>query len=45
MFIAFLLSRIRAYWRFRASIRELSHLSDRELDDIGISRYEIDTAV
>lgn len=44
MFVAFLLSRIYAFRRYRASVRELSHFSDRELDDLGISRHEIDTA-
>ena len=43
MFVAFLLSRIHAFQRYRASVRELSRFSDRELDDLGISRYEIDT--
>ncbi|WP_084731865.1 DUF1127 domain-containing protein [Microvirga vignae] len=44
MFVAFLLCRIRTYRRYRASARELSRFSDRELVDLGISRYEIDTA-
>jgi uncharacterized protein YjiS (DUF1127 family) len=44
MFVAFLLSRIRAYQRYRQTIRELMQFSDRELEDLGISRYEIDTA-
>ena len=43
MFVAFLLSRIRAYQRYRQTIRELMQFSDRELEDLGISRYEIDT--
>lgn len=42
MFVAFLLSRIYVFLRYRASVRELSHFSDRELDDLDISRYEID---
>jgi uncharacterized protein YjiS (DUF1127 family) len=44
MFVALLLSRIRAYQRYRQTIRELMQFSDRELEDLGISRYEIDTA-
>jgi uncharacterized protein YjiS (DUF1127 family) len=44
MLVAFLLSRIHAYQQYRASVRDLSHFSDRELEDLGISRYEIDTA-
>ena len=45
MLVAFVLSRIHAFQRYRASVRELSRFSDRELNDLGISRYEIDTAV
>ena len=44
MFVAFVLSKIRAYQRYRQTIRELMQFSDRELEDLGISRYEIDTA-
>jgi uncharacterized protein YjiS (DUF1127 family) len=44
MLVAFVLSRIYAFQWYRKSVRELSHFSDRELDDLGISRYEIDTA-
>ena len=44
MFVAFVLSRISAYRRSRSSVRELSHFSERELEDLGIYRYEIDTA-
>ena len=44
MFVAFVLSRIHAFQRYRSSARELSHFSDRELDDLGISRYKIDTS-
>jgi uncharacterized protein YjiS (DUF1127 family) len=42
MFAAIILSKIRAYQRYRQSIRELTQFSDRELEDLGISRYEID---
>ena len=42
MFVSFLLSRIKAYFRYRETLRELSFLSDRELSDLGISRWEID---
>ncbi len=41
MFVAFILTRIRAYWRHHEAVRELSHLSDRELEDVGISRHDI----
>jgi uncharacterized protein YjiS (DUF1127 family) len=42
VFVAFILSKIHAYWRYQEAVRELSHLSDRELEDIGLSRNEID---
>lgn len=35
------LSRFRAYLRYRDTVHQLSRLSDRELADLGISRYEI----
>lgn len=41
MFVAALLARLNAYVRYRQTVRELSKLSDRELDDLGISRWEI----
>lgn len=42
MFTSFILSKIKAYLTYRATIRELSVLSDRELQDIGIDRHEIE---
>ena len=41
MFVTSILSQIRAYLRYRETVRELSQLSDRELDDLGISRFQI----
>jgi uncharacterized protein YjiS (DUF1127 family) len=41
MFIAHLIERIRSYARYRASVRALSELSDRELADIGVTRGTI----
>ncbi|MFE1601026.1 DUF1127 domain-containing protein [Methylobacterium sp. ID0610] len=41
MFVSLILSKVRAYLRYRETVSELSRLSDRELDDLGISRYEI----
>jgi uncharacterized protein YjiS (DUF1127 family) len=41
MFITHILDRIRAYARFRASVRALNELSDRELADIGVTRGQI----
>ncbi|HYF56760.1 MAG TPA: DUF1127 domain-containing protein [Salinarimonas sp.] len=43
MFVTMILARIRAYLRYRETVQELSRLTDRELDDIGLSRSEIDT--
>jgi uncharacterized protein YjiS (DUF1127 family) len=42
MFVAFILSRIRAYQRYRQTTRELMQFSERELADLGLSRNEID---
>jgi uncharacterized protein YjiS (DUF1127 family) len=42
VFVTYILSQIRAYLRHRKTVRELSHLSDRELNDLGIVRYDID---
>jgi uncharacterized protein YjiS (DUF1127 family) len=42
MFVTYILSKVRAYLRYRETVRELSLLSDRELDDLGISRFQID---
>ncbi|MCB8822115.1 DUF1127 domain-containing protein [Microvirga rosea] len=42
MFVTYILSKVRAYMRYRETVRELSQLSDRELDDLGISRFQID---
>ena len=35
-------SRFNNWRRYRAAVRELSQLSDRELADLGLSRYDID---
>lgn len=43
MFTTVLLSRIKAYFKYRETLRELSRLSERELADIGVARYEIET--
>ncbi|MCC2652913.1 MAG: hypothetical protein K0R61_3622 [Microvirga sp.] len=42
MFVSYILSKVRAYMRYRDTVRELSLLSDRELDDLGISRFQIE---
>ncbi|QIG66040.1 hypothetical protein phiOC_p398 [Ochrobactrum phage vB_OspM_OC] len=33
--------RIRRYKKYRRTVQELERLTDRELSDIGISRYDI----
>jgi uncharacterized protein YjiS (DUF1127 family) len=43
MIVSVLLSKIRAYLRYRETVTELSRLSDRELDDLGINRFEIES--
>jgi uncharacterized protein YjiS (DUF1127 family) len=42
MIVSWVLSKIRNYVRYRETVSELSRLTDRELDDLGISRYEIE---
>ena len=37
--------KLNAWRRYRESVRELSQLSDRELNDIGIRRGEIEDIV
>jgi uncharacterized protein YjiS (DUF1127 family) len=41
MFVSYLLSRIRGYLRYRQTVRELSQLTDRDLSDLGITRFQI----
>jgi uncharacterized protein YjiS (DUF1127 family) len=41
MFVTYILSQIRAYLRYRETVRELSQLGDRELSDLGIVRHDI----
>jgi uncharacterized protein YjiS (DUF1127 family) len=41
MFVTYVLSRIRAYFRYRETLRELGQLTDRELADIGLERWEL----
>lgn len=35
------LNRVRAYFRYRDTLNQLSRLTDRELADLGINRFEI----
>lgn len=41
MFVTYILSKIRAYRQYRETVRELSMLSDHELADLGVGRFEI----
>ncbi|MEN3930903.1 DUF1127 domain-containing protein [Microvirga sp. W0021] len=42
MFISYVLAKFRTYLRYRETVRELSKLTDRELDDLGITRFQIE---
>jgi uncharacterized protein YjiS (DUF1127 family) len=44
MFVTLILKRINAWRRYRANLRELGQLTDRELEDIGLSRSNLDHA-
>ena len=41
MLISHLVAKFRQWIRYRETIRELSRLNDRELLDLGLSRYDI----
>ena len=41
MFVSMILSKIRAYLAYRETVRELSQLTDRDLSDLGITRFQI----
>jgi uncharacterized protein YjiS (DUF1127 family) len=43
MFVSYILAKVQAYFRYRETVRELSLLSDRELTDLGIARFQIDS--
>lgn len=43
MFLTMIMAKIRAWLRYRETVRELSRLTDRELADLGIARFEIAT--
>jgi uncharacterized protein YjiS (DUF1127 family) len=41
--ITTLINRLKAYLRYRRNVEALSRLTDRELSDIGVSRWNIET--
>jgi uncharacterized protein YjiS (DUF1127 family) len=41
MSLSHLVSLVRSYLQYRASVRALASLNDRELADIGVNRSEI----
>ena len=41
MLISFVLSKIRAWFLFRNTVRELERLNDKDLSDLGINRSDI----
>lgn len=41
MIVSHILAKIRSYLRYRDTVRELSRLTDRELNDLGLSRWDI----
>ncbi len=43
MIVSWVLSKIRNYLQYRGTVAELSRLTDRELEDLGISRYDIES--
>ena len=43
MIVTWIVSKIRTYFQYRETVAELSRLTDRELEDLGISRYDIDS--
>ena len=43
MIVTWIVSKIRNYLQYRETVAELSRLTDRELEDLGISRYDIET--
>ncbi len=42
MFLSTLLAGINRWLRYRETVRQLSRLTDRELNDLGIHRSDID---
>ena len=43
MIVTFVLAKLLNWKRYLQTVRELSRLSDRDLADLGISRFDIDS--
>ena len=43
MIVTAVIAKLRNWKRYRETVRELSRLSDRDLADLGISRFDIDS--
>lgn len=43
MVITLIIAKVREWFRYRETVRELSRLTDRELADLGINRFEIES--
>ncbi|GGC55888.1 DUF1127 domain-containing protein [Chelatococcus reniformis] len=41
MLLGFIVAKIRNWRRYRETVNELSRLTDRELEDLGIARWDI----
>ena len=41
--MAYIVAKVLAWRRYRACVRELEQLSDRELADLGLQRYDIES--
>lgn len=41
MLLSFVVAKIRNWRRYRETVNELSRLTDRELEDLGIARWDI----
>jgi uncharacterized protein YjiS (DUF1127 family) len=42
--LSLIMSSFRTFLRYRSNIRQLSQLTDRELSDIGLNRYDVEFA-
>lgn len=41
MILSFVVAKVRNWLRYRETVSELSRLTDRELDDLGLARWDI----